>query len=647
VETRSQIIAQYLTAQAQNRLIAFTKEQEGKNKLLTSYLDAIIASRLAVFNQQSAARIQKLADLYAVDSKMERLLTDARALRSRLTVGASGSSQGNELAGLLLEASAFSTWSNLPVSLQIPIDRLSTGATPAEQLRSLDTLITALEDRRRRVRAEVDTQSQVLLGNSGYEFLDASMFGTDSVMQEVKKKYPELFVIGDLSQLTDNLDTNNPLAKAADERAKALLQLEGLEKVIAYSVTDEPLTKGVNQLHQEVNQLQARVEQENATKQELTRARDLAWSTYTTLSNKVAEASVAAQARGSVVRLAVPAITPQTPVGPRKTVNTLLGLVVGLMLGVGAAFLLEYTDDRISRTDQVTALLKLPMLGAIPQFKHPRARAKVSGNGREDKAILDTRSAAIESFRVLRYNLMANGATWRVLLIASAVPSEGKSTLAANLAALIANLGRSVTLVDGDMRRPSLHKIFDLPNDAGLSDLLSDSPDQIDAHAQATQVEGLRLISSGPLPTDPAALLESQAWTRLIEKLKTTSDVVVIDAPATLGLADTSIMARGADAILMVVERGKSTRRDALRAKEILTATEVPILGVAVNRAEEVPGASTYKYYARPEEGVSPSGDGQRAPEPSGDQARRKRSHGDASQWQMLRDRFVNLIVPR
>jgi non-specific protein-tyrosine kinase len=317
------------------------------------------------------------------------------------------------------------------------------------------------------------------------------------------------------------------------------------------------------------------------------------------------------------------------------------------MLGVGAAFLLEYTDDRISRIEQVTALLKLPMLGAIPQFKHPRARAKVSGNGREDKAILDTRSAAIESFRVLRYNLMANGATWRVLLIASAVPSEGKSTLAANLAALIANLGRSVTLVDGDMRRPSLHKIFDLPNDAGLSDLLSDSPDQIDAHAQATQVEGLRLISSGPLPTDPAALLESQAWTRLIEKLKTTSDVVVIDAPATLGLADTSIMARGADAILMVVERGKSTRRDALRAKEILTATEVPILGVAVNRAEEVPGASTYKYYARPEEGVSPSGDGQRAPEPSGDQARRKRSHGDASQWQMLRDRFVNLIVPR
>jgi len=637
LEARSQIIGQYLTAQAQDRLIAFTKEQEGKTKLLGSYLDAAIAARLAVFNQQSSARIQKLADLYTIANKLDRLLADATALRGRLTSGASSPSQGNQLAGILLEASAFSTWSNLPVTLQIPMDQLSAGATTAEQLRNLDALIVSLKDRRKTVQDDIDAQSKDLLSNSGFAFLNADAFGKDPLIDSVKQKYPELFAIGDLTKLTDAVGTDNPLAKAADEKSRALLQLEGLEKVVATSATNEPITKAIDQLQQEVNQLQAQLEQENAKKQELVRARDLAWSTYTTLANKVAEVNVAAQSKGTVVRLAVPAIAPESPAAPKKSLNTLLAALVGLMLGVGAAFLLEYLNDSVTSEDQVTKELGLATIGAIPELPMVSANGRGPVDYRARLVVKDTRSAATEAFRILRHNVVAyTAADPQVLMLASALPSEGKSTVAANLAALVARSGKPVTLVDADFRRPSQHKLFGLKNNQGLYNILNDGLDNWEAYAQPTEIENLRVVTSGPLPQDPAALLDSPIMARWVKCLKDASHVVIIDTPAVLGLADATIVARVVDGIVMVIGTGMVSRRDAVRAKERFTATGIPVLGVILNRTAMVPGALTYEYYAKRKEAPSPSTNGWNG-------------FGALSrEWlTQARDRLVDLVGPR
>ena len=575
-------------------------------------------------------------------------MADANSLRSRLTSGSPSSARGDELAGLLLEASAFSTWSSLPVNLQIPIDQLSTGATTADQLRNLDSLIATLQDRRKTVAADIDTQSKDLLNNSGYEFLDANAFGNDSVMNAVKQQYPELFAVGDLTQLTDSLDPNNPLAQAADANSKNLLQLVGLENVIAYSTGDQTMTKAVDQLQQEVNQLQAQLEQENAKKQDLTQARDLAWSTYTTLANKVAEVTVASQAKGSVVRLAVPAVPPDQPSAPKKTLNTLLAAVVGLLLAVGSVFLLEFFNEGVKTEEEMGALLGLPMVGAIPELPKLGLEEKIARNGSGVLAVQDPRSATTEAFRLLRHNLFANhsangaGAekTSRSLLIASAVPSEGKSTIAANLALLLAHSDRKVVLVDADLRRPSQHRIFGLKNGTGLVNILVESVENWETYAQATDVKDLTVITSGPLPPDPAQLLESLALKRLIEKLKSSCDIVIIDTPAVLGLADAPAVARVTDGILMVVESDGVSRGDAARAKEILASTGVPIIGVVMNRTAAAPGAVTYRYYDHLERTVRASPNGHKGVGAVVAQAQNV-------WWPEVRDRIVDWVGPR
>ena len=485
------------SAELQAQADSAKRDYDQKEDALVKYLASNPTDQLT---RQIAQKKQKLDDLRAIETKMDRLTSDAASLRNRLSAGAPSSGLGNELAALLLEANAFSASSNLPANLQIQINQLSAGSTPAEQLRNLNALIVELENRRKTVQEG------------------------------------------------------------------AFVQLE-----------------------HDVNQLQSQLEQETAKKQELVRSRELAWSTYNTLSNKAAEATVAAQSKGTVIRLAVPAVAPHAPIFPNKTTNALLASVVGLVLGVGAAFLFEYLNNTLSSAEQVGTLLKVPAIGAIP----------VATNGNALIVAHEPRSTRAEAYRLLQYSMGMNNA-WKVLLVTSALPAEGKSTVAANLAVLMAQAGKKVTLVDANFRHPTQHEIFGLKNSVGLADLLNHTPDAWGADCQATAVDGLSVLPSGPLPPDPVRLLENSTLTDLVERLKAASDIVVIDAPATLGLVDTFVTARVADALLFVVERGRVSRQDALQAKETLAASGAPMVGVVLNRATEMPRAQTYAYYAHP-----------------------------------------------
>jgi len=165
---------------------------------------------------------------------------------------------------------------------------------------------------------------------------------TTTLFAAIQVKYPDLFEIGDLSELTEDVSSDNPLAMVATEKSLELLQLKDLEALPAYSAAAEPLTRAIDELEKEVDQLQAQLQQENATKQELTRSRDLAWETYTTLARKVAEVGVASAVTGTEVRFASPAVEPRSPVARKTMQNTVLAGMVGCMLAVGVAFLIEY-----------------------------------------------------------------------------------------------------------------------------------------------------------------------------------------------------------------------------------------------------------------------------------------------------------------
>jgi capsular exopolysaccharide synthesis family protein len=223
-------------------------------------------------------------------------------------------------------------------------------------------------------------------------------------------------------------------------------------------------------------------------------------------------------------------------------------------------------------------------------------------------------------------------------LIASALPGEGKSTVASNLAVALTRGGKKVTLVDADFRHPSQQQLFGLKNRKGLFNIQSDTAERWDALAQATSQEGLHVVTAGPSPNDPAAVLESHEFAKFIEQFKTHSDWVLIDTPATLGLEDALVAARVADAILFVVESGAVPRRDALRAKALLASTGVPIVGVILNRATDVPVAFTYRYDATLPQTAEANGNGHQGAHAS---------QVPSMSWLNVRERLTALIGPR
>jgi len=234
-----------------------------------------------------------------------------------------------------------------------------------------------------------------------------------------------------------------------------------------------------------------------------------------------------------------PAEVPITPVKPRTLLNTVLGLISGAVLGVSTAFLLEYLDDTIKTAEDVTNLLDLATLGnvmRIPGIKELRDGLI---------ALTRSRSPLVEAYRVLRTNLQFSlvGNPSATILITSASPKEGKTTTLANLGVVMAQAGKRVILADTDLRRPTLHELFQLPREPGLTDLLLQEDPDVEGFLRPTEVEGLSVLPSGPLPPNPSELLSSPRLGQVIEDLKERVDLVLFDSPPVLAVTDATVLA--------------------------------------------------------------------------------------------------------
>jgi len=287
-----------------------------------------------------------------------------------------------------------------------------------------------------------------------------------------------------------------------------------------------------------------------------------------------------------------PAGVPTTPVKPRTLLNTMLGLISGAVLGVSTAFLLEYLDDTIKTAEDVTNLLDLATLGnvmRIPGIKDLRDGLI---------ALTRSRSPLVEAYRVLRTNLQFSlvGNPSATILITSSSPKEGKSTTLANLGVVMAQAGKRVILADTDLRRPTLHEVFQVPRELGLTDLLLEEDPDIEGFLRPTEVEGLSLLPSGPLPPNPSELLSSPRMGQVIEDLKESADIVLFDSPPVLAVTDATVLATRVGGVLLVIDAG-TTRSDAGRqGKEALAQVGANILGAVLNR-QKAGGRGYYYYY--------------------------------------------------
>jgi polysaccharide biosynthesis transport protein len=287
-----------------------------------------------------------------------------------------------------------------------------------------------------------------------------------------------------------------------------------------------------------------------------------------------------------------PAQLPTGTSGSGTAMNVLLAAVIGLVLATGAAFALEYLDDTIKSPDEIRQLLHLATLGSI---------SRIPGNERADKlvTIYQPRSPIAEAYRMLRTSLQFTSIDnpLRTVVITSAAPAEGKSLTAANTAVVIAQGGKRVLLVDADLRRPSLHNLFQTNNDAGVTTALLQDDIVLTSILKSTEVPNLYLMTTGPLPPDPSELLGSKRMAHLIEALLQEVDFIIFDSPPIVAVTDASVLATQVDGTLIVIDAAHTRRGAAQRGKEILDTVGAKVLGAVFNRSS-APHRSYAYYYA-------------------------------------------------
>jgi capsular exopolysaccharide synthesis family protein len=283
------------------------------------------------------------------------------------------------------------------------------------------------------------------------------------------------------------------------------------------------------------------------------------------------------------------------PARPLRAQVLAIALAIGLMAGLGAALLLDWMDHRIRSAAEVESLLGLPILGAVPHMLGKRSPIE-----RGQEIHLYPKSEVAESYRTIRTGIRfgITDASSKTLLVTSPSPGDGKTTVASNLAIAIAQTGKRVLLVDADCRRPMVQRIYSLKEDIGLSSVLT-GESELAASIQHSSTDNLDILPCGPLPPNPAEMLNSEAFTSLLRELSTQYDQVVVDSPPVAPVTDARILAAACDATVLVIRAEKTSRRVAEHARDALASVGAVLLGVVVNDAPRSRSeASSYGHYS-------------------------------------------------
>ena len=337
------------------------------------------------------------------------------------------------------------------------------------------------------------------------------------------------------------------------------------------------------------------------------RAARIANDVAQTLINQQRQISQQNTAQSTVLLYIVQSAQPsRSPVQPQTLLNTGAGLVVGLLLGMLLAILFELLDTRVRTAEAVAQMLQWPVLGTI-------WRAKSSRRQYEDVVNPTGHNAYVESYRLLRSSIGFSSVDkpLRTLVVTSSFPQEGKTVVAANLAIFMARAGKTVFLIDADLRRPSLHRLFDFPsNKVGLSNAIlafrTPNMASLPANAQRllntfihpTDIPNLFLMPSGSLPPNPSELLDSKAMQNLLTTLDNCgAEIVIFDTPPLLGLSDASILASKVDGAIVVIDSTRARKKNIEQMQQTLMQANVHVLGCVVNKQRRSRREAAYPYY--------------------------------------------------
>lgn len=407
-------------------------------------------------------------------------------------------------------------------------------------------------------------------------------------------------ILGDTELLRITVADHNPArAKAIADVLAALLIEQNRSLYLggarsAREILEEQLSVVADSLAQDRAALQALLNNTTAGQEQidaLSTRIGLESEIYANLLSQYEQARLTEASLANSITVVEPAVLPGVPSGPRTKRNLVLGTLVGLVAGTGLAFLLENLDPTLHSLGDLEAAAGVSVLGSIHRFAIPRGSPQgvVLVNG-------DRPSQTGEAFRILGNNILAlaSDMSLRTLLITSAEQGAGKSTVLVNLAAAMAQAGHKVAAVDGDFRNSCLHRVFELSNEMGLSDVLSDLR-RMNRALQETSIEGVSVLTSGPLPPNPSEPPPLSKLPKVLGNLARKADLVLLDSPPILAIADAATMASMVDGVLLVAAKDQATGRRVQRALQQMARVGAKPLGVVFNRAAAADG--DYYYY--------------------------------------------------
>lgn len=400
--------------------------------------------------------------------------------------------------------------------------------------------------------------------------------------------------------LTNRYKSKHPTYILAQERLASIRESinSQAQTVVAslknHAQTAKATEEQLKQLVDKQKQEQLKVKQLRIEYAALKREAEVADLLYKTVLARMKETDITSHSKINNIILRDPAAVPIKPIKPRRVLTVFLGLVGGLGIAIGLAFFVNYLDDSIKSQDDVETYLRLPFLGYVPNIK---TNSVVE---RDLQAHLHPQSNAAEGFRTLRASiaLTPKSERFQVLAVTSTIPSEGKSLVASNLAIVMAQTGLKTLLVDADLRRPSVHKAYQLHSPAGLSSFLTQELEQIDPMVHKTEVPNLDVICCGAVPATPSELIGSRRMMEFLQAVRGKYDRIILDSPPISAVSDPLIIAAMADGVVFVTKFNKIRREHARKSIQRLQDAGIHIVGVVLNDIDfEGKDSYYYSYY--------------------------------------------------
>jgi polysaccharide biosynthesis transport protein len=465
----------------------------------------------------------------------------------------------------------------------------------AQKLSSLNQQVVDAQSNR--VAAETRYQQAMAIENSPDLMDSIPEVMKNDLVQNIKKM--EVDIYNRMSELSKKYGANHPqmiaiqteleeLKKQKAKEAKRILGSLRNEYKLAQA-REESVKRAMEAQKTETLSMNKKAVQYGVLQRQAESSRSI----YELLIKRFKETSLTEEMKTGNIRVVDRAEVPRAPIKPRKQLNLMLAVVVGMLGGVGLAFFIDYIDNSVKFPSEVKDDLKIPYLGPIPAFAGEITQENVS---KELVLIHSPKSTVSESFRGIRTGILFSSADAppQVILVSSAAPAEGKSICVANIAIALAMGGSRVVILDCDMRKPRQHKIFKCPRENGISSVLVGTTPLSDVIVH-TPVENLDLIPCGPIPPSPSEIVGSKKLGQLIDTLRKDYQHILIDSPPITAVTDSVLLSHVSDSVLMVIHAGTTPKPVVQNAIEQLQNVGAHIMGGVLNGVQT--GRDSYNYY--------------------------------------------------